>query len=69
MDYIELSDYIITTQEITCDRCHESKTVNGIESMDAAEKFYNMGWRIFDDGTNEPNILCPNCCLEKINKI
>jgi hypothetical protein len=65
MDYMELSDYIITTQEIGCDRCDENKILYGVESMDAAERFYNLGWRIFDDGINEPNILCPDCCLEK----
>lgn len=50
-----LYDGSITTTEVTCTKCNSSVGV-AMDGMDAAERFYNQGWRSVK---GQP--VCPKC--------
>lgn len=51
----ELYDMVETESSIGCDKCDESDYQRA-DGRDAAEWFYNKGWRIIMD-----QIYCPKC--------
>lgn len=55
----DLCESIVTLAHITCDNCG-NEAEDEADTFDAAEGFYNEGWRNINDVT-----LCPTCFKNK----
>ena len=59
----DLLDEIVTESTITCSFCKETQSLMFCDQYDAAERFFDDGWRM---GTTK--CYCPKCADKKLKK-
>lgn len=57
----QLEDWIETTHSITCSKCRDGVDNHMGDEYQAAEGFFNDGWR-----STGANVYCPNCAALKL---
>jgi uncharacterized Zn finger protein (UPF0148 family) len=60
----DLYDSIETECTITCSNCGRQSSVHGIESDNAADVYFDEGWRATKNG----NVYCPKCAKKKLKQ-
>lgn len=61
----DLLEDIMSTCEISCSKphCKNSKTLHNVDDYDAADVFFEMGWR-----RTENYLYCPTCAKKYLTK-